>query len=392
MEFIGLIIAYFVISFIWSAIQEGLQKKKLEGLLKEMAEERQQNIFTCKVTNDVIEGEDYDWDVFNIQMKGIVEGPHDNFSVKYIVRLYDITDGDETPVFSTYEDFQAGDSKVFFHESEISSLPYESTIYKDWSTVIKVPKLFLEYPRKGQRKLKFQVVVIEPIVRTIYAEGTATIVYNNTDNGYLDAADNREHFEEMLIKTALLVSASDGEMDAEEANVVKTWIKKRLTIYNDNYKDSEKERMNTYIKDAYQEIQNDDLDIYEVLEGIENVASEGEKFELFQICLDVAQADGEADDAELTIIHEIADYINLDRKQFKSMVEKTLPITMHTSEASDEDLLGIEYDMSVKAIKKILNEQYKKWSSRVTSSDPAIREQAESMIQKIAEARKRYIG
>ncbi len=72
------------------------------------------------------------------------------------------------------------------------------------------------------------------------------------------------------------------------------------------------------------------------------------------------------------------------------MIEKTLPVTMHTSPANEENLLGINPDMAEKEIKRILREQYQKWNARVASTDPKIRAQAEEMIQLIAEAKKKY--
>lgn len=381
---------------IWllSAIYNGYKNKKAEeeyaNILNEIAEEKRLNQFKANIIEDKIEGEDYDWDVFNIRIKGIIEGPHDNFDVKFQIRIFDITDGEETPVFSSYEDFQAQNSRVFFYESDTDEMPYQDTIFKDWWTVTKIPKLFLEYPRSGSRKIKVKVVAFDPISRNIYAEDSVTLTYKNDEKGYLDKEENTEYFEEMVIKTAMLVSASDGDMDQDEANIIKQWIKKRLSFYSEAYQESEKKRLNSYIKDVYQEIKDDSIDIYDVLEGIENIASEGEKFELFQVCLDVAKADGEADDAELAIIHDIADFIDLDRKQFRSMIEKTLPVTMHVSQADDETLLGIDLSMSNKEIKKHLREQYQKWNARVASSDSETREQAEKMIQLIAEARKKY--
>jgi tellurite resistance protein len=390
MDFFLLIGGIWFLSAIYQGYKNNAAKEQYAKLVQEIAEEKRLNQFQANIIEDTIKGEDYDWDVFNIRIKGIIEGPHDNFDVKFQVRAFDITDGEETPVYSTFEDFQAQNSRVFFYESEIDEMPYQDTIFKDWWTVTKVPKLFLEYPRSGSRKIKFKVFVFDPTSRNIYMEDSVIVTYTNDGHGYLDRADNIEYFEEMLIKTAMLVSASDGDMDANEASVVKSWIQKRLSGYNDHAVGEAKERLNSYVKDVYQEIKADSIDIYEVLEGIENIASEGEKFELFQICLDVAQADGEADDAELKIIHEIAEYIKLDRKQFRSMIEKTLPVTMHVSQADDEMLLGIDSSMSDKEIKKHLREQYQKWNARVASSDSATREQAEKMIHLIAEARKKY--
>ena len=55
-----------------------------------------------------------------------------------------------------------------------------------------------------------------------------------------------------------------------------------------------------------------------------------------------------------------------------------------------EKMLGITSDMSNDEIKKHLRKEYTKWNSRVSNSDPAIREQAEEMIKIISELRTKY--
>ena len=83
--------------------------------------------------------------------------------------------------------------------------------------------------------------------------------------------------------------------------------------------------------------------------------------------------------------------MNLDEKQFRSMIEKTLPVTIHTGEGqSPEEIIGIEPDMSREEIKKHLRDAYKKWNQRVANTDPKIREQANKMIDIITELRKKY--
>lgn len=386
----------FWIGIIWFGVsvygnyKEKQEKEALAELIKILEKERKDNVFKTKVSSDTIEGEDFNWDTFKIEIKGIIDGPKDNFDVKFVVRMYDITDK-ESPILSTLEDFQKADSREFFYESSIESLPYKETLLKNWFSVISIPKFLLEFPKKGKRQIEIKVLAIDANTRDILAVDSTKVTYLAKEKGYLDRAKDIEYFEEMTIKTAMLVSASDGTMDDDEANVVKEWIKRRLSYFNEDRQAEEKSRLNGYIKDIFTEIESGDVDVYEVLEGIENIASEGEKFELFQLCLDVAQADGEADEAELKIIHDIAEYIDLDRKQFRSMIEKTLPVTMHTTEANDETLLGIDSSMTDKEIRKHLRVQYQKWNARVASKDVDIRKQAEKMIHLIAEARKEYV-
>lgn len=376
---------------VWNLIGNFFRKQKVKKLVNEMEEELRQNPFQSMVDDDIIDiDEETKWDVLHIQMKGIINGPHDNFDLRFIAKLTDITDGKELPVLSTLDDFKSSDSDIFWYEGNVEKFPYESTILKNWVTVVRVPKIFLTCARSGNRKIKVEVFAVKGDSDTVLEKTSSEFSFFSENTGYEEKSENRDYFEEMAIKTAMLVSASDGSMDSTEAAIIKEWVRKRVNSYTEEYKEDEKKRLNSYLKEAYEEINNNSIDIYEVLEGIENIASEGEKFDLFELCLDVAKADGEADKEELQIINDIAKYINLDEKQFRSMIEKTLPITIHTSALSDEDLLGITSDMNKEEIRKHLRNEYRKWNQRIGASDPEVREQAEKMIHLIAEARKEY--
>lgn len=375
----------------WNVLVHFYNKFRVKKLVSKMEEEIKQNPFECVVNNDFIDiDEETRWDVLHVQMKGIINGPCDNFEVRFIAKFTDITDEKEVPVLCMLDDLKGPDSDALWYEGDIETFPYESTILKKWVTVVKVPKIFLTCARSGKRKIRVDVYAVKGSTDTILEKASTEFSFYSENVGYLEKSENRDYFEEMAIKTAMLVSASDGSMDSSEANIIKEWVRKRVNAFTDEYQEEEKIRLNSYIKEAYEEINNNSIDIYEVLEGIENIASEGEKYDLFELCLEVAKADGEADKEELQIINEIAKYIDLDEKQFRSMVEKTLPITIHTSEVNDEDILGITSEMTKEEIKKHLREQYRKWNQRIGSSDSEVREQAEKMINLIAEARKKY--
>jgi hypothetical protein len=48
--------------------------------------------------------------------------------------------------------------------------------------------------------------------------------------------------------------------------------------------------------------------------------------------------------------------------------------------------------MNKEETRQQLNREYAKWSSRVISSDPSIRRQADEMLNLIANARTQYVG
>jgi len=55
-----------------------------------------------------------------------------------------------------------------------------------------------------------------------------------------------------------------------------------------------------------------------------------------------------------------------------------------------ETILGISSDMSKEKVRQHLNKEYSKWNSRVTNADPDIQNQADQMLNLIAEARNQY--
>lgn len=389
MEILLFIGAIWFISYLYQQYKQNQAKEAMERIIAAVAEERRQNPFTAKIESKTINGEEFDWEVFQVNVKGIIDGPNDNFKVKYIINLTDVTDG-EWSIYSMLEEFQHENSRLFWYESDDITLPYESTVLSDWIVAANIPKMFLEFPRSGSRKIKFDVFVVDSYTDKILVKDTQTVTYYNSQKGYQDKAEHTEYFEEMVVKTAMLISASDGHIDAAEADIVKSWIKRRIAVYNDDFKESEKTRLNGYVKEASREIEMNTLDYRDILEGIDNIASEGEKFELFEVCLDVAKADGEADPAELKLANDIASYMGLDKNKFRSMIEKTLPVTMHTRRGNDESILGIQADMSCKEVKKLLRQEYQKWNARIASSDPEIRNQAKEMIDLIAKTREKY--
>jgi len=65
-------------------------------------------------------------------------------------------------------------------------------------------------------------------------------------------------------------------------------------------------------------------------------------------------------------------------------------VHMHADQDS-EMILGVTEAMDKEETRHQLNREYAKWSSRVISSDPAIRKQADQMLNLIADARTQFV-
>ncbi len=115
------------------------------------------------------------------------------------------------------------------------------------------------------------------------------------------------------------------------------------------------------------------------------------RIEIVDLCLRVAAAKGQVTTTELKLLKDLSDWLQVDRARLRAMVEKTLPVEMHKSHDA-EMILGVTTGMSKDEARVQLNREYAKWSSRVISTDPSIRRQADQMLRLLGEARMQYVG
>ena len=92
MEIFVLLFIGWIIYNVYKGYKQREAEEQIKILLEEMEKERRLNTFKCNITDDTFKGEDLEWEVFHVQMKGLVEGDQDDFPVKFIVQMADITD------------------------------------------------------------------------------------------------------------------------------------------------------------------------------------------------------------------------------------------------------------------------------------------------------------
>jgi hypothetical protein len=133
------------------------------------------------------------------------------------------------------------------------------------------------------------------------------------------------------------------------------------------------------------------LDTHKICKEIVEITSFAERYDILELCLYVAQANGFVAPEEAAILKNLASWLEVDTNRFRDMMEKILPVSMH--EVKDaEVILGVTSDMSKDRTRQQLNREYKKWNSRVTNSNPEIQAQADEMVKLIAKARSEYLG
>ncbi len=328
---------------------------------------------------------------FVLHIKGDIEVPHNDYEVKTIIQIFDITDdADGKAVYTNEEAYNDKDDGTFYIENK-TSIPYEVSTFDIDIEQILIDGLIL--PRKGERKLFFLYTIVDDKTGTEIAALIKKKKYHNLTDGYEDMQEYMPIIEELSIQMAFYMSSIDGNIDTEEGKVVSDLGKRILEIDYADEQEKNKKRINGYISTAYRDAKNKQLNIQELMNKANEICTIDIKYLMFDACLDVAAADGVADKTELELAHYMGKKLELDKNEYTKMIEKKLPINIHNEEDLEDTFeknLGITPSMSHQEIGEVLKKEFKKWNQRVAHSDASKREQAEIMVHKISELRKKY--
>lgn len=347
------------------------------------------------------------FDCYNVKIRGKISAPYAGYPYQIVVHLTDVTDGDNKPVLCAIDQLQEEQTIAFEYRTDPIQLQYAESFMAEWAQVVGIPADVLTLARSGRRRLKCRLDLVNPSSPPLYVVGAlfhtspgsiietavTTINVEVSEAGYEDVKDNRRILDGLIIKLAMAVSASDGTMEPREGEIIRVWLTKQIAhLTSDEAKAEEKRRLNGHVANAYKAASEGQLDIPALCREVKSIATTGDCYDIVELCLHVAAADGQAEGAELQMTRGIASFLNVNLDRLRSMEEKIVPVSMHTMEQDAESLLGISTDMSPEEIRKHLNQEYRKWNSRSTHNDESIREQATQMLKIIAECRRKYVA
>jgi tellurite resistance protein len=340
--------------------------------------------FEIRVRRQTDHFESLDIDVFVVEMRGGITAPRDNYSATAKLTVRDVTGGEDHPVFTALDSQQLHDSPVLGIEQR-QTIPYCSSVINEWVIFCKIPIDLLTFPRKGARTLRFSLEM-----EGTSATATVTVAHECKTDGYLEAYENRQKFEELTLQLAFAVSAADGAPDRAESEVIKAWGKERVDYSPAGQREEAKERLNKTLREVVQQFnQGAASDIPSLCRKLKAVASVAERYDAIELCLHVAKADGVADRRELELLSRLSDLLEIDSSRFRELKDKILPVTMIkvSGQADVDQLLGIHSGMSAEEVKKHLRNEFQKWNRLATHSSPEKREQAGRMLEFIAKKR-----
>jgi len=330
--------------------------------------------------------------VLVVDICGTIQAPADGCEVELRVVLKDVTDNEaeSAPVLNRPRQGPLNPSSHFAFQADMGRLCRQTTVLEDWTTVGQISPDWFVLARGGRRTLRYTTSVVSRQTGEPLACSDCIGAYENTETGYLDIEDNIQRAKTLAVGVAFSVGAANGCLLDPEVNVICAWVKTNFGSA-DASADARLELDRALQKTASFFRRGGTLNVQQICGEIVEIAPLIGRIEIVDLCLRVAAAKGQVTIAELKLLKDISDWLQVDRARLRAMVERTLPVEMHKGHDA-EMVLGVTAAMSRDEARVQLNREYAKWSSRVISTDPSIRRQADQMLRLLGEARVQYVG
>ncbi|MDD5458904.1 MAG: hypothetical protein PHF37_05900 [Phycisphaerae bacterium] len=328
---------------------------------------------------------------FNIDIDGIIHLPNDMHPCIVNVDVSDITDaGSPQSVRTKIKQWQKNASGDFLFFKDIGKIPHKTTTLNNWTTIAAIELSWLDFARKGQRKLRFDISILSRENNQLLESATAICLYDNKQFGYLDIQENIRQAKTMAVALAFSVSAVTKKMFDSQIEMIKTWARGNIELTHST--SSQKRQLEKALNKTIAFFRDGNtLDLESICRELVVISSMADCCDIIDLCLHVARIKGNVVKEEVDLLSDLARWLQIDPQRFREMSERMLPATMH-EQADPHAILGVSGDMDAEQIRHHLNNEYRKWNARVTNIDPQIQSQADFMLNMIATTRKKCLN
>jgi len=388
----GFYILLLIAVFYFLAMLIGLaNQKEIEEERDKQRKFRENNEFELRVTNDKLSIEGKTFKVKRIEGIGFIP-INSPMSVTFITKLFDRKENASVRVHSQWEQFASGDTNAFQLGQYIGDLTPDHRAEK-WITLAVIPLDCLLPPYSGKRVIDAKVSIRSPNPRNNPSwQGTVTFDFDFSGKGYEELEQDRIQSNVLSIHLAVAVAGSDGLFDKAEGLVLKEWITSKIDGLKSEERERQKSLYNSALRDAYKELKDTTLSVDNVARSLNAVAIEKQKYEAIALCFEILAADGRVDPAELEFIRRISKSLDLDEDNVELIKDRTiLGLKFSSRGGTVEEMVGIEKDWDVETKKRYLRKEFQKWNNRISVlAAGEERDNAQKMLDRVAEARKLY--
>ncbi len=350
-------------------------------------------ILNCRVRPKKVKENSRVCDALGVEVCGSIHTASEGCQAALKVSILDVTDAVPLAVqiqIKPTASVSGPTMTPFCHKADLGKLPHQVTILSDWTGVGQFSLERLLFPRKGSRTLQIETSILSARSGQELAHARCTFDYDNPTFGYMDLQENAERTNVLAVALAFAVGAADGNLYDCEIELIKNWARDNILDNPDQTSEEDARKLDKALGKTIAFFRaGNNLDACGICREIVSIAPVAQRYDILELCLYVARASGSVTGEELTLLKNLAGWLEVDLERFRVMMEKVLPIDMH--QVRDvETVLGITSGMDKEEVRRHLNKEYSKWNARVTNADPGIQTQADQMLKLIAEARGQY--
>ena len=334
-------------------------------------------------------------ELLRLELDGTIGLPYAGMPVRLVYSMTDITDPDEKlPVICHIDDYTDGETPIFWLEHELN-IQYQISRVEGME-LPPVPTAALAYGRRGKRRIKVTVHIVDPSDNTIYAYGEAFTTQTQSDYGYLEQGERNTKTDRAIASLGLAICAGDGHIDKRETQAIKRYFSEQFTGIDEEDLAERKESLNQAMRELMTDAKENlsKLSLGETAEEIRRRAeviaefnSEPLNHAAYQLAMQIVAADDQLEEAELAIVKVIADTLEIPAEVDAEMRDRYLKLAMFES-ADHATALNMPEQLSAEEEKAFLNSEYDKWRRRATHSDPKVREEANARLAAVTKARR----
>jgi hypothetical protein len=270
----------------------------------------------------------------------------------------------------------------------LTQINYYDAYFEKEVEIVNIPLEFLVFPYSGNRKLKLIVSIFNNKMEIIQ-QGEKDIQIQINNSGYEEKLEKILKGDQLMIKSAVILSSVDGEFDQAEIDLIRNKIIQKSKDIDGNIDYKKKEKLEKILKESIRFVNSgiDKKTVENLCLDIKENTDISYKYKIIEFLLELAAVDNSYNEKESEFFKYISNNIGININRFNNIKEKIVPISIIDNIESPEKLLGLNEDMTILEKKNHLRKEFQKWNRRVNHKDKKIRQQASDMLDIIADER-----
>lgn len=335
--------------------------------------------FACRILKLEEETETGYTDLLKIQIQGRIRAPRNHCDTDLHVRLMDVTESgrEPKPVLCKRAEWSADGRCASEYTLYNGTLPARISALADWVTVIELRSTDLIFPRRGPSELACILSILDKESGKPLASARGQTNLISESRGYEEIQQQRHTKQTATLQLAACIWDRSGR-SPEGKDILEQWVSQQIFETEPSLEDLLASCRNS--PEPWME---------QACDGLLGWADPADRYSAVELCLKIAAAGRSIHKDLLSYLHTIADKLEIPEDRFQTLSQKYL--TGRVAHMEDPRvLLGLTEQMTEDQIRRQLTAEYRKWNARVTHPDPAVRQQADQMLNLIAQFRSQY--